>query len=117
MKTLKKTVDRIKRHNRIRAKISGTAEMPRLVVFKSLSNNYAQLIDDTKGITLVSSSDLKDKKSKLNKTERAKQVGLELAKLATEKKIVKCVFDRNGNRYHGRIKAMADGAREGGLQF
>jgi large subunit ribosomal protein L18 len=116
MKTSKKKADRVKRHTRIRAKISGTAERPRLVVFRSLSNHYAQLINDEKGVTLASSSDLK-MKGKENKVERAKKVGMELAKIAKEKGISACVFDRNGYKYHGRIKAMADGAREGGLKF
>jgi large subunit ribosomal protein L18 len=116
MKTSKKTIDRKKRHVRVRAKISGTAERPRLVVFKSLSNNYAQLIDDTNGKTLAGISDLKDK-SKATKLEKAKKIGIEIARLAKEKNISSCVFDRNGNRYHGRVKAIAEGAREGGLQF
>lgn len=116
MKTSKKTVDRKKRHDRIRAKINGTAKRPRLVIFRSLSNHYAQLIDDEKGVTLASFSDLK-MKGKETKSERAKKVGLELAKLAKEKGISACVFDRNGHRYHGRVKAMAEGAREGGLNF
>jgi large subunit ribosomal protein L18 len=116
MNTSKKTTNRLRRHNRIRAKISGTAARPRLVIYRSLGNHYAQLVDDTKGVTLVSASDLK-MKGKETKSERAKKVGLELAKLASEKKITVCVFDRNGYRYHGRIKAIADGAREGGLKF
>ncbi len=116
MNTSKKAIDRSKRHDRIRAKISGTAACPRLVVFRSLTTNYAQLIDDTNGKTIVGASDMK-MKGKDNKTERAKKVGLELAKLAKEKKITSCVFDRNGYKYHGRIKALADGAREGGLKF
>jgi large subunit ribosomal protein L18 len=116
MKTSKKASNRTRRHIRIRAKISGTAERPRLVVFRSLNNHYAQLIDDTKGVTLASASDLK-MEGKDNKTERAKKVGLELAKLAKEKNIVTCVFDRNGYQFHGRVKALAEGAREGGLAF
>jgi large subunit ribosomal protein L18 len=116
MKTLKKLVDRKKRHVRIRAKIEGTNEKPRFIVFRSLSHHYAQLIDDLSNKTLVSTSDLKVK-GKDNKTERAKKVGIEIAKLAKEKNITTCVFDRNGYKYHGRIKAIADGAREGGLKF
>lgn len=107
---------RLRRKVRIRAKISGTATRPRLSVFKSLNNNYAQLIDDENGVVLASSSDLKSK-DKGTKTEKAKKVGEELAKKATEKKITEAVFDRNGYKYHGRIKALADGAREGGLKF
>jgi large subunit ribosomal protein L18 len=116
MTTSKKKINRKKRHNRIRAKIRGTAERPRLVVFRSLSNHYAQLIDDDKGVTIASFSDLKMKGND-NKSVRAKKVGLELARLAKEKGITKCVFDRNGYLYHGRVKAIADGAREGGLEF
>ncbi|HRY91389.1 MAG TPA: 50S ribosomal protein L18 [Candidatus Gracilibacteria bacterium] len=116
MKTSKKVIDREKRHNRIRTKMDGTAKVPRLVVYKSLNFNYAQLIDDATGKTLVNASDMKDK-SKSTKTEKAKKVGIELAKLALEKSIKACVFDRNGFKYHGRIKAVAEGAREGGLKF
>ncbi len=116
MKTSPKITARANRHNRIRAKVSGTAEKPRLVIFRSLDNHYAQLIDDVTGKTLISASDLKSK-SKDKKADRAKQVGLEVAKLALEKKINTCVFDRNGYKYHGRVKAIAEGAREGGLQF
>jgi large subunit ribosomal protein L18 len=115
MKTLKKTTDRLQRHKRVRAKITGTKDCPRLVVFRSLNNHFAQLIDDTKGITIVSFSDYKLDKG--NKTERAKQLGLKIAELAKEKKIDTCKFDRNGYKYHGRVKAIADGAREGGLKF
>lgn len=107
---------RKKRHNRIRSKISGVAAKPRLVVFRSLTNNYAQIIDDENGLTIASSSDMKVK-SKENKTEKAKKVGMEIAKLAQEKKITEIVFDRNGYKYQGRIKALAEGAREGGLKF
>jgi large subunit ribosomal protein L18 len=116
MKTLKKTIDRQKRHNRVRAKVIGTTECPRLVVFRSLNNNYAQLIDDSKGVTIASASDMK-MAGKGTKTEKAKKVGLEIAKLGLEKKVSACVFDRGGYKYHGRIKALADGAREGGLKF
>jgi len=116
MPTLKKITNRVRRHNRIKAKISGTSDIPRLVVYRSLTHHFAQLVDDVKHVTLVSASDLKVKKSG-NKTEQAKKVGLELAKLAMEKNITACVFDRNGYKYHGRVKAIADGAREGGLKF
>jgi len=116
MTTQKKITARKRRHNRIRIKIIGTAEKPRLVAYKSLYYNYAQLIDDANGKTLANTSDMKDK-SKSNKTDKAKKVGIELAKIALEKKISSCVFDRNGFKYHGRIKAIADGAREGGLKF
>jgi len=103
------------RKRRIRAKISGESSRPRLVVFRSNQHITAQLIDDTTGKTLASAHDLKD--SKGTKTERAQKVGAELAKAAKSQKIEICVFDRNGYKYHGRIKALADAAREGGLQF
>jgi large subunit ribosomal protein L18 len=106
---------RKRRHTKIRAKISGTEKAPRLVVFRSNYAIYAQLVDDTKGKVIVSHSSLKMKKRK--GVETAKQVGLELAKLAKGKKIVSCVFDRGGYLYHGSIKALAEGAREGGLKF
>ena len=115
MKTIIKTSLKQARHNRIRAKVSGTSDKPRLVVFRSLVGNYAQLIDDTTGRTLVSASDMEIKAG--TKTEKAKSVGQELAKKALEKNISNCVFDRNGYKYHGRVKALAEGAREGGLKF
>lgn len=111
-----KTLQRKKRHARIRAKISGTPTRPRLVVARSLNRNYAQLIDDASGRVLVSASDALYPKEGV-KTERAKKVGLQLAKQALEKGIKTCVFDRNGYKYHGRVRALASGAREGGLQF
>ncbi len=107
---------REKCHKRIRAKISGTKEQPRLSVFRSNKHIFLQLIDDNSGKTLVSANDLKTKK-KATKTEIAKEVGKELAKLAKAKKIKKVVFDRGGYKYHGRVKASAEGAREGGLNF
>ena len=104
-------VARVRRHKAIRTKISGTAETPRLNVFKSLNNIYAQIIDDTNGVTLVSASSLsKD-------IEAAKEVGKLIAKQALEKNIASVVFDRGGYLYHGRVAALADGAREGGLKF
>ena len=109
---------RLKRHKRVRAKISGTPEMPRLNVFRSEANIYAQVIDDTKGITLVSASSLeKDFKCDGTKTDAAKKVGEVLAERAKAKGIDAVVFDRGGYLYHGRVKALAEGAREGGLQF
>jgi len=116
MKTSKKLADRKKRHVRIRAKIEGTGDKPRLVVFRSLNHHYVQLVDDAKHHTIASFSDV-TLKEKGTKSERAKKVGMEIAKLAKEKKVNMCVFDRNGYKYHGRVKAIADGAREGGLQF
>lgn len=97
-------------------RVSGTADCPRLVVFRSLKRNYAQLVDDAKGAVLAAASDTK-LTAKETKTQRAKKVGLELAKKALEKGIKQCVFDRGGWAYHGRVKAIADGAREGGLKF
>ncbi len=110
-----KYISRKRRHNRVRSKISGDEKRPRLAVFRSLKNIYAQLIDDKTGKAIAGTSDIKD--SKGTKTERAKKVGLEIAKLAKEKKIESVVFDRNGYKYHGRVKALAEGAREGGLKF
>ena len=111
---------RQKRHLRVRNHISGTAERPRLNVFRSLSNIYAQVIDDVNGVTLASaSSSVKEIASKTNitKTEQARLVGQLAAKNAVEKGITEVVFDRGGNLYHGRVKALADAAREGGLKF
>ncbi len=115
MKILKKQANRLRRRIRVKAKINGTAARPRLVVFRSLLHHYAQLIDDEKRVTLANASDLKEKKG--SKAENAKKIGLKIAELAKEKKITTCVFDRNGYKYHGRVKAIADGAREGGLEF
>jgi large subunit ribosomal protein L18 len=114
MKATKKET-RQRRHARIIARVRGTKECPRLVVFKSNANIYAQLIDDDAKKTLVSASDVKGKKGK--KSDSAKAVGTELAKKAIDAKISKIVFDRNGFKYHGRVKALAEGAREGGLKF
>lgn len=114
-KTQTKTLHRTRRHNRIRAKVSGTAEMPRLAVFRSSRYITAQLIDDEKGVTLAAASDLKAKKG--SKVERAKDVGAAIAAAAKEKKIAKVVFDRGGFLYAGRVKALADAAREAGLEF
>lgn len=110
-----KLIRKQQRKKRIRAKISGTSTKPRLVINRSNSCHYAQLIDDNKGITIVGISDAKEKKG--TKTERAKKLGESLAKKAGELKIKECVFDRNGYKYTGRVQAFADGAREGGLKF
>ena len=109
---------RIKRHKRVRGKISGTAERPRLNVFRANTNIYAQLIDDVKGVTLAAASSL-DKEISGNggNKEAAKEVGKLLAKKATDKGIAEVVFDRGGYVYHGRVKELAEGAREGGLKF
>ena len=109
---------RLKRHKRVRAKISGTPEMPRLNVFRSEANIYAQIIDDVNGVTLVSASSLeKDFHVDGTKSDAAKQVGVNVAERAKAKGIETVVFDRGGYVYHGRVKALAEGAREGGLQF
>ena len=109
---------RIKRHMRIRNKISGTAERPRLNVFRSNTNIYAQIIDDLSGTTLAAASSL-DKEIAGNggNKEAAKEVGKLVAKRAADKGITEVVFDRGGYVYHGRVKELADGAREGGLKF
>ncbi len=109
---------RLIRHKRVRAKISGTAERPRLNVFRSLSNIYAQIIDDTTGNTLVSASSVeKGFEGNGGNKEAAKKVGIMIAERAKEKGITEVVFDRGGYVYHGRVKELAEGAREGGLQF
>jgi large subunit ribosomal protein L18 len=106
---------RLHRNRRVRAKISGTSKRPRLCVFKSLKKMDAQIIDDQKGITLLQ---LDNKKAKAkNDLEGAKKLGMELAKKCKEKKIDEVVFDRSGYKYHGKVKALAEGAREGGLIF
>lgn len=113
---MKKTQEkRIRLKKKIRAKILGGGGRPRLSVFRSNSFIYAQIIDDSKGATLASASDIKLKKG--TKTERANEVGKEIAKSAIEKGIKEVVFDRNGFKYTGRVKALADSAREGGLKF
>ncbi len=116
---MKKLSNKEKIKFRIRKRIKGTTERPRLTVYRSNSEIYAQLIDDITGYTLVSASSLAKeiKAQKLNKTEQAKLVGIQLAQKAQEISKNSCVFDRNGNLYHGRIKSLADGAREGGLNF
>lgn len=112
---------RARRKRRIRNNLSGSAERPRLSVFRTAKHIYAQVIDDVGGTTLAAastlSSDVRDKTSGINKTERAKLVGLAVAKVCKDKGIGKVVFDRNGFIYHGRVKALAEAAREGGLSF
>ncbi|MCC7105261.1 MAG: 50S ribosomal protein L18 [Chloroflexi bacterium] len=111
---------RIRRHRRVRAKVSGTQLRPRLAVFRSLSHIYAQLIDDTTGHTLVAASTLEPALRETlqgPKTERARTVGKTIAERAKEKGIEAVVFDRGGFLYHGRVKALADAAREAGLVF
>ena len=109
---------RIKRHNRVRGKISGTAERPRLSVFRSESNIYAQIIDDVAGNTLVAASSVeKGFEGNGGNIEAAKKVGAMVAERALQKGIEEVVFDRGGYVYHGRVAALAEGAREGGLKF
>ncbi len=109
------------RHSRIRKTLIGTAEKPRLVIFISLKNIYAQIIDDERGITLVSASSLekeiKDKTGDLKMIEIAKLIGSSIGKKALEKGITQVVFDRSGYKFHGRVKAFADEARSAGLKF
>lgn len=107
-------------HERIRKKISGTSEVPRLCVYKSLNNIYAQIIDDQNGVTLTAASTLEKEASGLgskSNMEAAKKVGAMIAGKAKEKGITGVVFDRNGYKYHGRIAALAEAARENGLEF
>lgn len=107
---------RAHKHKRMRFRITGTPERPRLAVFRSAKHVYAQIIDDTKGVTLVSASTL-NVEFEGTKTDAAKAVGEAVAKKALDAGITKVVFDRGGNIYHGRVKALAEGAREAGLDF
>jgi large subunit ribosomal protein L18 len=108
---------RLRRHRRIRGKVAGTAERPRLAVFRSNKCIFAQLIDDRAGRTLASASWLQLDGFSGDKTEQATEVGKKLAESAKAAGVTTCVFDRGGYLYHGRVKALADGAREGGLEF
>ena len=116
-----KNEQRVKRHVRLRHDLAGTKERPRLCVYRSLSNIYAQIIDDTKGVTLVACNttqkEIKDKVANMTNKEAARFVGEQIAKLAKKKKISQVVFDRGGYLYTGRIKELADGARAAGLEF
>ncbi|MBE7082348.1 MAG: 50S ribosomal protein L18 [Clostridiales bacterium] len=116
---LDKNTERLRRHARVRAKVSGTSECPRLCVYRSNTSIYAQVIDDTKGVTLAAASSA-DKDLDIagkNKSEQAKLVGEKVGKLALEKGIKNVVFDRGGYLYTGRVQALADGARSAGLEF
>ena len=117
--TLKKYIARKRRVKAIRKKLSGTSEKPRLVVFRSLNHIYAQIIDDIKGHTLVSMSTLTKNETfeGKTKTDKSREVGSKIAKKALEIGITEICFDRAGFKYHGRIKALADAARESGLKF
>ncbi|MDE6667639.1 MAG: 50S ribosomal protein L18 [Clostridia bacterium] len=116
-----KNEERLRRHARVRKKISGTKECPRLSVYRSLNHIYVQIIDDVKGVTLCSAStmekDVKAKISNMTKTDAAKEVGKAVAAKAKKLKIKNVVFDRGGYIYTGRVQAVADGAREAGLNF
>ena len=118
VKKTDRKMERTRRHIRVRRKISGTAERPRLCVYRSNNNIYAQIIDDVAGKTLVQASTLdKEVKTKHSNKAAAKEVGTLIAKRATEKKITEIVFDRSGYIYHGVVKELAEAAREGGLKF
>ncbi|MBQ2052531.1 MAG: 50S ribosomal protein L18 [Bacilli bacterium] len=114
---ISRTAVRQRKHLRVREKISGTAEKPRLCVFRSNKNIEAQLIDDVKGVTIASASSVSMKLTDGGNCEGAAKVGAELAKKAKAKGVTKVCFDRNGYLYHGRVAALADAAREGGLEF
>ena len=115
MTTTARTAGRIRRHARVRERVAGTHDKPRLVVFRSLAHIYAQVIDDRAGRTLAAASDQGAEKAK--KADRAKSVGRAVAEKAKAAGVNEVVFDRGGYRYHGRIKALADAAREAGLRF
>lgn len=118
VKSFNSNEQRLKRHRRVRAKISGTAQRPRLNVFRSNKHIYAQLIDDANGVTLASASTMeKGFQGNGGNKEAARKVGQAIAKAAAEKNIEEVVFDRGGYLYHGRVKELADGARESGLKF
>ena len=118
VKTYDSNKQRLKRHKRVRAKISGTAAKPRLSVYRSNANITAQIIDDTKGVTLVSASTLEASFEGIGSNkEAAKKIGLIVAERAIKMGITEVVFDRGGYIYHGRVSELADGAREGGLKF
>ena len=121
MAAVSREIARKRRHERVRKKVSGTAERPRLNVYRSLDNIYAQVIDDSTGNTLVSAStvdkELRGQCEPLKKAEQAKAVGKAVAERALAKGVKEVVFDRGGYPYHGRVKALADGSREGGLVF
>ena len=116
-----RAVARMRRHARVRKKLAGTARRPRLNVFRSLTGIYAQVIDDQAGNTLVSAStvekDIREQAKGMKKSEQAKLIGQKIAERAKNKGITSVVFDRGGYRYVGRVKELADGARDGGLQF
>jgi len=121
MSKVSSNIARKRRHARIRTRVSGTAGKPRLCVFRSLTNIYAQIIDDSSGVTLASAgsvnAEMKQKADGKNKSQVAELVGSTLAKIAQDKGINEVVFDRGGYKYHGRVKALAEAARKAGLKF
>jgi large subunit ribosomal protein L18 len=117
MSTLTKHEARQRRHRRVRGKVTGTAERPRLAVFRSNRGIFAQLVDDERGVTVAAASWLALRPFSGSKSEQARAVGKALAGAATKAGVSRCVFDRGGYLYHGRVKALAEGAREGGLEF
>ncbi len=117
IKKVSSNAQRIRRHSRVRKNVSGTTEVPRLNVFRSNAQIFAQIIDDVNGNTLVSSSSLELKIKNGGNVEGAKVVGKDIAEKAVKKGIKKVVFDRGGYEYHGRVEALADAARENGLEF
>ena len=121
IKKIDKNEERLRRHARVRKKINGTADIPRLSVYRSLNHIYVQIIDDVKGVTLCSAStmekEVKGAVKDMNKTDAAKTVGKKVAERAKKKGIKAVVFDRGGYLYTGRVQAVADGAREAGLEF
>ena len=121
IKKIDKNEERLRRHTRVRKKIKGTADVPRLSVYRSLNHIYVQIIDDVKGVTLCSAStmekEVKGAVKDMNKTDAAKTVGKKIAERAKKKGIKTVVFDRGGYLYTGRVQAVADGAREAGLEF
>ena len=117
MATLTKHEARLRRHRRVRGKVAGTAECPRLVVFRSNRGIFAQLVDDDRGATLASASWLVKARAKGAKTDQAREIGKALAAAGKAAGVTRCVFDRGGYLYHGRVKALAEGARDGGLEF
>ena len=117
LKQINKNENRKARHARVRKKVSGTPEKPRLNLYRSNTNIYAQIIDDTKGVTLVSASTLDKELASLESKSNKEAVGLAIGKKAIEKGITEVVFDRSGYLYHGKVKELAEGAREAGLKF
>lgn len=117
LKKISRNVERVRRHARVRSKVSGTPTCPRLNVFRSNAHIHAQVIDDVNGVTIAAASSVELKLANGGSIDAAKTVGAEIAKRAIEKNIENVVYDRGGYIYHGRVKALADSAREAGLKF